>query len=100
MVGTDIANLINTTMGNTTSNAVAWLALIIAVVALVLGWMAFNRTGVNVEELVQQQVRDATAELETEYQQLEARVRQSTAEGLRDAAQDVQSDQATSTVGE
>lgn len=87
-------------MGNATSNAVAWLALIIALVALALGWMAFNRTGVNVEEMVQQQVREATVELQNDYQQLEARVRQNTAEGLRDAAQDVQTDQATGTIGE
>jgi membrane protein implicated in regulation of membrane protease activity len=37
---------------------VAWLALVIAVIALILGWVAYNRTGENLE----QQIQDAVAE--------------------------------------
>lgn len=41
------------------SGAVAWLALILAVLALVLAWMAYNRTGDNLENRIQQGVNRA-----------------------------------------
>jgi sensor domain CHASE-containing protein len=36
----------------------AWTALVIAIIALILGWVAYNRTGENLE----QQIQDAVAE--------------------------------------
>lgn len=36
----------------------AWTALIVAIVALILGWVAYNRTGEDLE----QQIQDAVAE--------------------------------------
>jgi len=38
---------------------VAWLALIIAVIALILGWVAYNRTGVNLDQQIQNAVSSA-----------------------------------------
>lgn len=47
------------------SNAkgVAWVALVLALVALVLAWVAFNRTGQDVEALVEQEVQEAIEEI-------------------------------------
>ena len=39
------------------------IALIVALIALVLGWMAFNRTGADLESAVRQQVEEATADI-------------------------------------
>ena len=35
---------------------VAWIALIVAIIALAIAWMAYNRTGDNLEEQVRTQV--------------------------------------------
>jgi len=78
-------------MDNTTA-FVAWVALITSIVALLLGWMAFNRSGVDVEALVQREVTEATAEIDQRYEALEERVRSSTSDTLRDAARDVETD--------
>ena len=34
-----------------------WVALILSVLALVLAWMAYDRTGANLDERIQQQVQ-------------------------------------------
>ena len=39
------------------------IALIVALIALVLGWMAFSRTGADMEAVVRQQVEEATADI-------------------------------------
>lgn len=39
------------------SSAIAWIALIVAVVALVLAWIAYNRTGTDLEQQIQTQVQ-------------------------------------------
>lgn len=36
---------------------VAWIALIVAVLALTLAWMAYDRTGADLDEKIQQQVQ-------------------------------------------
>lgn len=36
-----------------------WVAVILAVLALVLAWMAYDRTGANLDERIQQQVQQA-----------------------------------------
>lgn len=38
------------------ASAVAWIALIVAIVALVLAWIAYDRTGANLEEQIRTQV--------------------------------------------
>lgn len=37
-------------------SAVAWIALILSILALALAWTAFNRTGEDLEDKIQQQV--------------------------------------------
>lgn len=41
------------------ASAVAWIALIIALVALTLGWIAYNRTGVDLEDQIKSQVEQS-----------------------------------------
>jgi hypothetical protein len=66
----------------TTNGTVAWLALIIAVIALIVGWVAFNRSGPDVIDTLQMQVE----ELEQELQEVEDDVRAGTAETLEEGA--------------
>lgn len=37
-------------------SAVAWIALVLAIGALILAWVAFNRTGEDLEDKIQRQV--------------------------------------------
>ncbi len=41
------------------ASAVAWLALIVAIVALILAWVAYNRTGEDLENQIQTQVEQS-----------------------------------------
>ena len=70
----------------TMAESVAWVALAVAIVALLVGWAAYNRSGQDVAEVVREQVEEATAELQLNYEQLERTVRQNTASGLEGAA--------------
>jgi len=38
------------------TSVVGWIALIVAIIALAIAWMAYNRTGANLEEEVRIQV--------------------------------------------
>lgn len=40
------------------SSVVGWIALIVAVAALVLAWMAYDRTGANLEQEIRTQVQE------------------------------------------
>lgn len=42
------------------ASGLAWLALIIAVAALIIGWMAYNRTGTDLEDRIADQVQQTT----------------------------------------
>ena len=42
---------------NRGASVVAWIALIIAAIALILGWIAYNRTGADLEDQIQTQVQ-------------------------------------------
>ncbi len=42
------------------ASGLAWLAFIIAVAALVVAWMAYNRTGTDLEDRIANQVQKAT----------------------------------------
>lgn len=46
----------------------AWLALIVAIVALILGWVAYNRTGVDLEERIESAVEEAISEARMELE--------------------------------
>lgn len=41
------------------ASVVAWIALIVAIAALVLAWMAYNRSGVDLEQQIQTQVQES-----------------------------------------
>lgn len=41
---------------NRGASAVAWIALIIGIIALILAWVAYDRTGANLEEQIRTQV--------------------------------------------
>ncbi len=38
------------------SSALGWLALILSIVALVIAWLAYNRTGEDLETKIQRQI--------------------------------------------
>lgn len=42
-----------------TGGIVAWLALVLAIIALVVAWIAFNRTGQSLETKIRNQVNDS-----------------------------------------
>lgn len=87
-------------MDSNGTSVVGWTALIIALIALALAWVAFNRTGTDIEAIVEQRVDDATVEMREDYSELEARFRANTAESLNEAAEDVDNDQQPNNVGE
>lgn len=41
------------------ASAVAWIALILSIAALTLAWVAYNRTGENLEDQIQRQVEQS-----------------------------------------
>ncbi len=59
----------------TTNSWISFLALIVAVVALVLGWSAFNRSGTNLGNIAENQINQATNEVRQEMALMEARAR-------------------------
>lgn len=42
-----------------TGGIVAWLALVLAIIALVVAWIAYNRTGQSLETKIRNQVNDS-----------------------------------------
>lgn len=44
---------------NRGASVVAWIALIVAIVALIIAWMAYNRTGADLEQQIQTQVEQS-----------------------------------------
>lgn len=67
-------------------STVAWVALIISLVALVLAWTAFNRAGVDLEAMVAAEVEDAAEAIEAGYEATEDAVLEGTAETLEAGA--------------
>ena len=43
---------------NRGASVVAWVALIVAILALILGWIAYNRTGDDLENQIQTKVQE------------------------------------------
>lgn len=80
-------------MNNSSTSWVAWLGLIIAIIALIIGWVAYNRTGEDLTERVQEEVAESLAEIQVSLDNLETEIRGETAETLRDAAQDAETDE-------
>lgn len=56
-----------------------WIALVVAAVALLLAWTAFNRApGADIEQVIQSRVDEARDEMRQEYRELESEVRTQT----------------------
>ena len=71
------------TDGVKTHNAtVAYIALIIAIIALIIGYLAYNRSGVDLEDQIQREVSEAVVNLENAAQNTEEVVRNESAEAL------------------
>ena len=51
-------------METTNSNGVAWTALVVAIVALILAWSAYNRAGVDLEDQAAAAVDEAAEEVD------------------------------------
>lgn len=62
------------------TKVVMWLALLIAIIALVLAWMAYNRTGEDLDKKIQDQVQQSINETQN--------ATQDAANATQDAAQD------------
>lgn len=84
---------------NTTSG-VAWAALIIAVVAVIFAWAAFNRAGRDIGDIVQQQVEESTQKAQEEYKEAELKTRANVSTELQKAANDAAVDKDPNNVGE
>jgi len=41
------------------ASVVAWIALIVGIIALIIAWMAYNRAGVDLEQQIQTQVEES-----------------------------------------
>lgn len=67
---------------NGSAQAISIVALIVALVALVLGWMAYNRTGEDVEAMVEREIDEARVEFEASLDDLEATLRQSASDAI------------------
>lgn len=70
-------------MRDTGTSVVAWIALIVAIIALTLGWVAFNRTGEDLENKIQQQVEQRTQDLQQGAQEGAQNVEEGTREGTQ-----------------
>lgn len=58
-------------MNNQTNGVIAWIALIIAIIALILGWAAFARTTL-IEEGVRKEVSEKGLEIQSEFDKIKA----------------------------
>jgi hypothetical protein len=54
------------------SGVVAWLALLLAIAALLIAWMAYNRSGGDLEDRVQQQVNRALDNVSEEAEDIQS----------------------------
>lgn len=83
-----------------TAKTLSVIALIVAFVALIMAWMAYNRTGVDFEEVIQREVSESMVEINADLQELEEAARENAAEQLRESAEEVDEDTATTTEAE
>ena len=64
------------------NSSLTWVTLVIAVVALILAWTAYNRAGVDLEDQIQREVGEAVIEADQELDEaaLEAEIKLDEAE--------------------
>lgn len=65
--------------------------------ALLLAWMAYNRTGADLEEIIQRKVDKSMVEINANLQQLEDAARENAAQQLRQSAEEVDTNENTAT---
>lgn len=56
-------------ISNERGDAAGWVAIIIAVVALILSWIAYNRTGEDLENQIQREVDNAVMQVDDAAQE-------------------------------
>lgn len=54
------------------SKSIAWIAFVVALAALVLAWLAFNRSNTDIQQVVDQEVEEATVDLRAEIETLQS----------------------------
>lgn len=67
------------------SSVIAWLALILAIAALALAWLAYNRSGLDLENRIQSQVNESLNEAQQETQEVQNDIQE---EGDRNTTND------------
>lgn len=72
-------------MKNQSTTAV--IALIISIIALVLAWTAFNRSGEDLGVLIEEKVEQSAREIRKEYNELEVNARNGALEAQDEAAE-------------
>ena len=72
---------------NNTANGVAWLGLVVAIIALILAWSAFNRAGQDVVPTVVDGFEEVGEEVEEAAQNTEEAAREGTADALENVAE-------------
>lgn len=82
---------------DTQNSIVGWIALVFALIALVLAWVAFNRSGADIEAIIAEEAEQRAAELRADFEALEADFRTQMADELDDAATDVATDEEDAT---
>lgn len=70
-------------MRETGNSIVAWIALIVAIIALSLAWVAYNRTGEDLENRIQQQVQEAAQNTQDAAQEGAQNVQEGAQEGAQ-----------------
>lgn len=48
------------------SSIVSWVAIVLSVIAIVLSWIAYNRTGEDLESKINQQLQEAQESVENQ----------------------------------
>lgn len=77
----------DTTTHSSSRGMISWIALALAVLALILAWTAYNRAGVDLEAQVEREVDQALVELGAELEEAEREVRDETADTLESGSE-------------
>lgn len=65
----------------------AIFALIIAIIALIIGWVAYNRTGEDLTEVIEREVQEEFADAREEYEEFEDEVEDEAEEAQDETAE-------------
>jgi len=87
-------------MNENKTSGTAITALILAILAIIFAWVAFNRSGADLEDIIEREVKEATQEAREELRETENEVRTGAAAGLNNAAVDVSADRDPNNAGE